>query len=157
MMTRIASDRVPWPTKEYMRSLAEAVYAVASLEGFILGDLPRLSSPPSDLERGSLSTLTLGVVAGRYQTAADETTDPAEKAWLEACAALLEVVEPRNQTIHAHPATIDEEQMLCRWAAATTRKQALSKRSLGPTLTHLTELATDHSTRLYGLRLPERS
>jgi hypothetical protein len=144
---------LPFATDTYMRALAEANYAVAYLEWAILGDLDRLTNPPPGLNVASLSLSTLGGVAREVKAAALAATDPEERAWLNAAAdALVEGVEPRNQIIHAHPATVDGEQVLHRWATATSTKQHEAKTFTEEDLTALAQLATDHVRKLSAVR-----
>jgi hypothetical protein len=138
-----------------MRAIAEAMYAVSYLEWALLGDLPRLTDPPQELSIEGLSRSSMGQVAAAVRRGATSATDSAERAWLDAAAdALAEVVERRNQVVHAHPATVGGEQVLYRWATGTQTKpheaEAITRRDLEA----LRDLAYEHLRRMNALRLP---
>jgi hypothetical protein len=138
-----------------MRSLAEAIYAVSYLEWALLGDLPRLSNAPSDLSIEGLSRETMGGVGRTVRHAASNSASATEKAWLSAAAdALEEVVEKRNQVVHAHPATVENEQVLYRWATATRTKGHEAHPITETDLLALGDLAYEHLRRMNNLRLP---
>lgn len=138
-----------------MRALAEALYAVSYLEWALLGDLPRLSQPPPGLSVEDLSRMTMGGVATKVRSAASASADTAESAWLVAAAdALEEVVEPRNQIVHSHPATVDGDQVLYRWASATPTKPHEAQDITLADLNRLRDLAYAHLQRMNAVRLP---
>lgn len=134
--------------------LAVAMYAVSYLEWALLGDLPRLADPPQELSIEGLSRSSMGQVAAAVRRGSSPA-DFAERAWLEAAAdALAEVVERRNQVVHAHPATVDGEQMLYRWATLTQTKPHEAEAITHQDLEAFRELAYEHLRRMNALRLP---
>ena len=146
---------ITFPNEPYMRALAEALYAVSYLEWALLGDLSRLSRPPPGLSIEDLSRTMMGRVAGKVRSAASASADPAESAWLAAAAdAIEEVVEPRNQIVHSHPATVDGDQVLHRWAAATATKPHEAQDITLADLNRLRDLAYEHLQKMNAVRLP---
>ena len=145
---------ISFPNESYMRALAETMYAVAYLEWALLGDLSRLTNPPDELSVEGLSRATMGQVSAAVRRAARDSVDPAETAWLAAAADALEaVVDKRNQVVHAHPATVDGEQMLYRWATATPTKPHEAVAITKPDLVALRDLAFEHLGRMNAVRL----
>lgn len=137
-----------------MRALAEAMYAVSYLEWALLGDIPRLTAPPADLSIEGLSRSAMGTVAKAVRRAANDAVSPSEVAWLSAAAdALEDVVDKRNQVIHAHPATIGGEQMLHRWAAATPSRAHEAFAITEDHLVALRDSAYEHLRRMNEVRL----
>jgi hypothetical protein len=59
--------------------------------------------------------------------------------------------------VHAHPATVDDRQMLTRWAAATATKPHLSQEITEEVLRDLRDLAVEHVRRLNDVRLTSHS
>ena len=146
---------ITFPSESYMRALAETLYAVSYLEWAIPGDLPRLSQPTPWLSVEDLSRMTMGGVATKVRSAASASADPEGSAWLVAAAdALEEVVEPRNQIVHSHPATVDGAQVLYRWAAATPTKPHEAQAVTLADLNRLRDLAYAHLRNLNAVRLP---
>lgn len=138
-----------------MLALAEALYTVSYLEWTLLGDLLRLADAPAELSIDGLSRSSVGQVAAVVRRAASDATDPNEEAWLNAAADALEaVVDKRNQVVHAHPATIDGEQMLYRWAGATPNKSHEARAITQVELEALRDLAYEHLQRMNTIRLP---
>lgn len=145
---------IPFPAEGYMRALAETMYAVSYLEWALLGDLSRLADPPQELSIEGLSRSSMGQVAAAVRRGATSATDSAERAWLEAAAdALAEVVERRNQVVHAHPATVRGEQVLYRWATSTQMKPHEAEAITHQHLEALRDLAYEHLRRMNALRL----
>ncbi len=145
---------ITFPPDSYMRALAEAMYAVSYLEWALLGDISRLTAPPADLSVEGLSRSTMGTVATTVRRAAAVAALRSEATWLSAAAdALEEVVDRRNQVVHVHPATIGDEQMLYRWAAATPTKAHEALAITEDQLVALRDLAYDHLRRMNAVRL----
>ncbi len=144
---------LPFPTDSYMRALAEAVYSVAHLEQLLLGDIPKLKHAP-ELTPSTLSGESLGDLAKALRKAASRSTDDREKKWLDvAASAVVDVLEPRNAIVHAHPATVDDEHLLFRWKLSKSRKPIDVRPVTIKELIALRTLAEDHVRRIGKLRL----
>jgi hypothetical protein len=146
---------LPFPCESYMRALAEALYAVSYVESMLLGDLPRLSTSIDSLSVEGLSRQTMGAVASSVRQAISRASTPGEAAWLAAAADALEsVVDLRNRVVHAHPATVDGQQMLYRWATAKGTKPHEAHAITETDLVALRDLAYEQVRRLNAVRLP---
>jgi hypothetical protein len=147
---------IEYPPDPYMRALAEAIYATTYLEWLILGDLPRVTSDPSPLSAASLSRQPMGRTANALRRAATRTTLKAESAWLTASAdALNEVAALRNQVLHSHPATIDGEQRLFRWAIPERSKPQEALEIDEQFLVALRHRAYEHVSAICKVRLSD--
>jgi hypothetical protein len=100
----------------------------------------------------------MGAVAKEARRAAKSSSSHSGEAkWLNTAAdALEQVVAERNRLVHAHPATIEGEQILHRWAAATNSKPHESVPIRVSELEALRDLAHEHVEKLNEHRLPSR-
>lgn len=147
---------IPFPTDSYMRALAEAIYAVAYLEGLIRFDLYRLDPPANGLDAWSTSRDTLGEFAHKIECEAQRQTKEKKKMWLEACASALKEVYPmRNQVLHSAPATIQGAQMLNRWTGTTSTKKQEALPITEEFLTGLRDIAFKHVKIVNDVRLSD--
>jgi hypothetical protein len=109
---------VPFPDEDYLLALGRLSYAVSYLEWTVLGDLPRVSGLPPELQLRALVGNTTGAMGRRMGDARllAKVADPKVRAWLEAAGEhLVEVAARRNSVLHARPATVEGRQRLHRW------------------------------------------
>lgn len=99
--------RTHLPEDEYLRKVGVVAYLVASVEGLLLFDLPRLARVlPPQLNVESLAGKTTSQLGQKLLAHAPQCTDPAVAAYLKAGGtALLEIGLQRNAVLHARPAT----------------------------------------------------
>lgn len=111
-----------YPDDAYLTDLGRFLYAVATLEWYLLGDMPRSGESEELAARAGDPT---GVLAMRLRELAERYDDPEWAAYFRTGARLLgEVSGVRNAIVHARPATIDGEQRLHRWSP--TREPAFT-------------------------------
>lgn len=110
---------IPDPGDEYLRSVGEVAYLVASLEWLVLGELSgRLAARvPPTLDLVALAGATTGRIVTTIRKALPSVTDAAVVAFLAKSADELEAASKlRNALLHARPATIEDKQRLYRWS-----------------------------------------
>jgi hypothetical protein len=97
------------PGSGYLQSLGELVYAVTSLEGLMIFDIPRMQSAvPAKFTVDSLVGGTTAGIGQQFLDCAPKVTDAGVRAYFETGgAALREVGGIRNNVLHARPATMD--------------------------------------------------
>ncbi|PZO60201.1 MAG: hypothetical protein DI639_05350 [Leifsonia xyli] len=119
MRTRVAS-----PGDPYLNRVGELAYAVTSLEGTLIFDIPRLAStiPAGTLDVAALQGESAGTIARLFREAAIVVTDErTRKYFAQGGRSLNEVATLRNDVLHARPATVSGKQRLHR-----TRKSGAS-------------------------------
>lgn len=104
------------PDDNYLLALGKVVYAVASLEGLLLFDLPR---SPSSIDVGKLAGLTTGQLGEVLTAEAQSLPDSDWTEYLQVGGnALTDITAGRNGIFHSRPATNTSEndvQQLYRW------------------------------------------
>jgi hypothetical protein len=115
MRSRFAS-----PGDDYLGAIGELAFAVSSLEGMLIFDVPRLAPalPPS-LTVVSLAGGTTRGIGQRFLDAALTVSDSGVRLYCEVGGqALRDVGSIRNDVLHARPATtVDGDQRLYRWVS----------------------------------------
>lgn len=101
------SPRTHLPEEEYLRKVGLVAYLVASVEGLLLFDLPRLAGAlPPELNVESLAGKTTSKLGEKLRAHASQCTDQVVAAYIDAGgAALIEIGLQRNAVLHARPAT----------------------------------------------------
>ena len=151
-----STDMIPFPTDSYMRALAEAIYAVAYLEGLIRYDLYWLEPPPKCLDVGDISWDTMGKFAKKVRCVSENEGDPEKRVWLQACVSALEEIRPlRDQVVHSTPATMQGAQVLNRWTATKDKRNQESFPITEEFLTDFRDLVCKHIERINHVRLAE--
>jgi hypothetical protein len=97
------------PEDKYLQKVGLVAYLVASMEGLLLFDLPRLEQMlPPELNVANLAGRTTRDLGEQLVKHATQCTDRQVAAYLEAGGnALIEVAPQRNAVLHARPATDD--------------------------------------------------
>lgn len=105
-----------WPPDDYLTLLGRVVYSVASIEGLLLFDLPRMPNPPVGATPAALAGKTTTGLGRALVDVSSQVADPGWSAYLSAgAAALMDIGPVRNAVLHARPATVDGAQQLHRW------------------------------------------
>lgn len=95
------------PGDAYLVRLGELVYQIASLEGQLISDIPRLSKAlPDSFGTGELLTGTTRRIGQKLLGVAPKATDTKVQNYLKSGGhALLAAGDLRNHILHARPAT----------------------------------------------------
>lgn len=97
-----------WPEDEYLLQLGRVVYSVASVEGLLLFDLPRMPLEIEGLSPDALAGKTTTAIGKRLLELAPTIPDQPWRRYLSRGGKALEDLGPkRNSVLHARPATID--------------------------------------------------
>jgi hypothetical protein len=116
---------IPLPDDVYLALIGQVAYAHAYLEWSLLGDLGRPEIErhlPDELKRSTLSPKPAGGIVNAC-THSEKIEDADVRRFVEEAAHALDLVtETRNDLLHAHPATVDGEQMLYRYVDGTDKK-----------------------------------
>jgi hypothetical protein len=116
-----------WPEDEYLLQVGRVVYSVASVEGFLLSDLPRMPVAVEGLSPDALAGKTTTVIGRRLLELAPTIPVRPWRDYLSRGGEALEDLGPkRNAILHARPATIDGEQRLHRWRLEPTEIMSIS-------------------------------
>ena len=124
------------PGPDYLSAIGELAFAVSTLEGLLIFDVPRLARAlPVTFTAASLAGATTTGIGQRFIDVAGKVTDPGVQRY---CAvggqALREVGTIRNDVLHARPATSpDGGQRLYRWIgdAAFFLEDSWMERAIG--------------------------
>jgi hypothetical protein len=106
------------PDNDYLIKLGLFSYMVTYLEWQVLGDLPKLSGLPAELDLGGLVGKTTGNLGRVLQRSSvlEAVSDIPTRDWLRRAGELLErTAKDRNSVLHARPATVGDKQFLRRW------------------------------------------
>lgn len=141
-----------FPEASYLSALGKAVYSVAYTEWLVIDVARRLDE---DIDLAAVSRCTMGPIAGRFTAAIEQSEiEPDVKRQLSAIAVEWSaLVDPRNDVIHAHPATDEQDwTRLYRW-----HPEAEARFITDEELASVAEKAIDIAQRLAPLRdhLPE--
>jgi hypothetical protein len=124
-----------WPEDEYLIELGKLIYSIASLEGLLLSDLPRMPTTIAELSPKELAGHTTTGIGRQLLTLAPSIQD---RAWREYIGrggeALVDLGPKRNSILHARPATIDGRRRLHRWRLEPTEIMPISLWHLGQLL-----------------------
>lgn len=111
--------------------LGKVVYSVASLEGLLMFDLPRMTEPIAGLSPRDLAGDTTANIGRRLIALSSSVKDPDWRAYVERGGHALEAIGPRrNAVLHARPATIEGRQRLHRWRMRPAEVFSISKEHL---------------------------
>lgn len=140
-----------WPEDDYLLDLGKVVYSIASIEGMLLFDLPRMTERFVGLTPSALAGETTTTIGKRLRHVALTIPNPAWSSYLARGAEALEDLGPkRNAVLHARPATIDGEQRLHRWRLDPVEVMPISKAHL----VNLLDEIEAHRRELNQLRPP---
>lgn len=105
-----------WPDDSYLLLLGKVVYSIASLEGLLVFDLPRMPDTVDGLTPDALAGKTTTGIGKLLQNRAPGVSDELWRSYL-ACGgeALTDLGPKRNAELHLRPATVDGNQRLYRW------------------------------------------
>ena len=136
-----------WPEDEYLLQLGMVVYSVASIEGLLIFDLPRMPATIEGHTPKHLAGKTTTAIGKRLLTLAPSIGD---RKWREYVVrggeALVDLGPKRNSILHSRPATVDGEQRLHRWRLEPTEIMCISP-------THLVGLLNEIETHRQALNL----
>lgn len=131
--------------------LGKVVYSVASIEGLLIFDLPRMPESVAGLSPEHLAGKTTTSIGKQLVALAPTIRHHAWRAYLKRGGeALTDLGPKRNSVLHARPAIIDGRQRLHRWRVDPTEVVPISS-------AYLTELLAEvdvHLDALNQLRPP---
>lgn len=105
-----------WPEDDYLKLLGQVVYSVASIEGLLIFDLPRMPNPVPGATPLDLAGKTTAMVGTALVGFVPQIVDEQWATYLAAGGnALVDIAPLRNAVLHARPATVDGMQQLHRW------------------------------------------
>jgi hypothetical protein len=134
----------------YATLLGRFIYSVSYLECLVLGDLPRLPALPDELDAAKLAGKTTTEIGIAIEKHLAGVGDADVQRWLRAAAhSLQEVGPPRNDALHARPATWAGRQRLLRWRGPAQPTFPITDECL----TQQTTAVERHITELYALRV----
>lgn len=129
------------------------VYSVASIEGLLIFDLPRMPTTIDGLTPKALAGKTTTTIGKRLIDLSPSASDRTWQDYLFRGGQALEDLGPkRNAVLHARPATIDGQQRLHRWRLDPTEVMSISTAHLDGILDDI----EDHRRDLNRLRPPIR-
>lgn len=127
-----------WPEDDYLMQLGKVVYAIASIEGLLIFDLPRLDNSTVELSVGALAGKTTTQIGRRLVDLAPSIGEHGWRAYLtRGGEALLDLGQKRNAVLHARPATIEGHQRLHRWRINPTEIMPISSDYLSELLNEI--------------------
>ncbi|WP_373071053.1 hypothetical protein [Gemmatimonas sp.] len=142
-----------WPEDEYLLQVGRVVYSVASLEGLLVFDLPRMPLTVEGLSPNALAGKTTTVIGRRLRELSATIPNRRWQDYLSRGGVALEDLGPkRNSVLHARPATVDGEQRIHRWRLEPTEIMSISLAHLD----HLLDEIEVHRRDLNHLRPPIR-
>lgn len=116
-----------WPEDEYLLQVGRVVYSVASIEGLLISDLPRMPLQVEGLSPRALASETTTTIGRCLVKLAPTIPDrPWQDYLLRGGVALKDLGPKRNSVLHARPATVDGEQRLHRWRLEPTEIMSIS-------------------------------
>jgi hypothetical protein len=141
---------VAFSEDEYLLALGRLCYAVSYLEWSVLGDLPRISGLPQELQLRNLAGHSTGTIGRRFSDPAilGKVDAPDVRSWLETAGEhLTAVAKRRNSVLHARPATIDGKQRLHRWSPDHDEVFTITEELLEEILADITDRLRDLTSR----------
>lgn len=136
-----------WPEDDYLLQLGKVVYSVASIEGLLIFDLPRMPAMIEGLTPKHLAGKTTTVIGKRLLTLAPSIEDGDWREYVERGGeALVDLGPKRNSVLHSRPATVGGEQRLHRWRLEPTEVMSISA-------PHLDQLLDEIETHRRALNL----
>lgn len=127
------------------------VYSVASLEGMLIFDLPRMPTVLPVISPETLAGRTTTTIGKQLVSLAGSVAEESWRRYLgRGGEALLDVGPRRNAVLHARPATIEGCQRLHRWRLHPTEVVSISSEYLN----ELLETIDVHRRELNALRPP---
>jgi hypothetical protein len=131
-----------WPEDDYLMQLGKVVYAIASIEGLLILDLPRMENSVAGLSVEELAGKTTTEIGKRLVDLAPSIGEQGWRAYLtRGGEALLDLGPKRNSVLHARPATIEGHRRLHRWRINPTEIMPISSDYLSELLN---EIDTHH-------------
>lgn len=138
-----------WPDDGYLNQLGRVVYSIASLEGSLLFDLPRMPEAVGGLSPQDLAGYPTTLIGKRLVALAPSIRNESWRRYIERGGeALVDLGPRRNSVLHARPATIAGEQRLHRWRIKPREIMPITTRYLD----ELLEQIEAHRTNLNRLR-----
>jgi hypothetical protein len=127
-----------WADDEYLIRLGKVIYSIASIEGLLLFDLPRMPETVDGLSPKDLAGHPTTRIGRQLVALAPSIRDRAWREYVERGGEALADLGPRrNSVLHARPASIAGEQRLQRWRIAPTEIMPISAQHLDELLEHI--------------------
>ncbi len=149
-------SRVPFPEDDFVLQIGRAAYAISYIEGGLLGDLARLPGLPPELSIDNLAWRTTGGLGAEIRQHLAGVSDARAQAFLAACAKwLTRLAGPRNDILHARPATIGNAQRPFRWVRKDRGRGPVEAFPIDEAaLQSILELVDDAIEEINAVRLP---